>query len=498
MKNLGKIILTFILITIPIFALEAKISPKTVYEGDQVSFIITAQGDEIKFPKKERIAGYKVTSQSISRNISNINGKVTKTLSKEYLFTPQNDFIIPPIEVFIDGKTLQTKKIKVKLQKEKRGDKEAFIFELSTDKSEVYMGEPINVLFTFKKHLSIDMAEANFNAPNFNNFWAKPTPKIPAEIEGEYMVYKIRYLIFPQKSGNITIDSGRMDAGIMQKRSRDFFSFERVKWKSLFSNNLTVKVNPLPQGVDIYGNFKLDAKVDKLKTKANEPVNLTITIKGVGNIDDIEPYKLDIKDAIVYADKPEKKVYTNNKEELGEFTQKFAIVSDRNFTINPLEFKFFDSNDKEVKLLISREFKIEVEQSMIKTQTAKLEKSDNTPKIVETKIVYDKASKTKLILFTIGGFLAGVLSAFLLKYPWKKREVDELPLARKVKNSKSDKALLSLLLPYSNKSKKMKNLVRELEENIYEGKRNIIDRADLIKNIENYLLKEKDVEDILR
>ena len=497
MKNLGRILFTIILTAIPIFALEAKISPKIVYEGDQVSLIITAKGDEIKFPKKERLAGYKVTGQSISRNISNINGKVTKTLSKEYVFMPQNDFTIAPIEVFIDGKTLSTKPIKIKLQKEKKGDKEAFIFELSADKSEAYMGEPINVLFTFKKHLAVDMAEANFNAPNFNNFWAKPTKKIPAEIEGEYMVYKIRYLIFPQKSGAINIDSGRMDAGIMQKRSREFFSFERVKWKSLFSNDLTIKVNPLPQGVDIYGNFKLDAKVDKLKTKANEPVNLTITIKGVGNIDNIEPYKLDIKNAIVYADKPEKKIYTNDKEELGEFTQKFAIVSDRDFTINPLEFKFLDSNDKEVKLLKSKEFKIEVQQSLIKTQTAKLEKGDQTEQIIETKIVYENVSKTKLILFTIGGFLAGLLTAFLLKYPWKKIKIDELPLAKKVKNSKNDKELLSLLLPHTSKSKKIKNLIKELEENVYEGKKNIIDRADLIKNIETYLLKKKDKEDIL-
>lgn len=493
-----------ILSTTVLFALETKISPSIVYEGDKVSFVISAQGDEVKFPKLENIAGLKVETQAISRNITNINGKITKTLSKEYTFTAQKDFTIPQITVEVDGKSEKTNALAVEVRKERVGSNPSFMFALTSDKKEVYMGEPVNVLFTFKKHIDVELAEANFNSPTFHDFWAKPTAKQPAVIEGDYMVYRIRYLLFAQKSGKIKIEPGRMDAGIMQKRTRDFFSFERIKWKSVFSNDLTIKVNPLPQGVGIYGNFTLEAEIDKQKTKANEPVNLTVTIKGIGNVDDIEEFKLDIKDAIVYADKPERKIYTNEKEELGEFTQKFAIVSDRNFTISPLTFTFFDSREKQVKNLKSQQYTIEVEGAMIKTQTAKLEKkssSDSQTKAVETKIIYDKVSQTILTLFTLGGFLIGFLTAFLLFKKELLKNTDqkqEQPLIKRIKKSKSDKELLSLLLPYAHRSKKMQSLINLLEENVYEAKMHHIDKKMLIKDLEVYLEKDKEIEDILR
>lgn len=500
MKNLGKIILFISLLTSTLFAINAKISPKTVYVGDRISFILSAEGSKIEFPKIKEIAGYKIESQSISRNITNINGKVTKTFSKEYIFTPQKSFTVPAFEVEVDGKIETTKPIKVEVKKETTNKAEAFIFTLEADKSEAYIGEPINIVFTFKKHLDINLAEANFDTPTFHDFWAKPMKKQPATVEGDYQVYRIHYLLFAQKEGAITIEPGRMDAGIMQKRKRDFFNFERVKWKSLFSNGIVINAKPLPTGVDIYGNFKMSVTIDKKKIKANEPVSLTVTIKGIGNVDDIEEYKLDIKDAIVYADKPQRKIYTNGKEELGEFTQKFAIVSDRNFTIEPLEFTFFNSEDEQIKHLKSKQFEIEVTKSLIKTQTAQLQKKEQVAEVIpKTKIIYDKASQTKLILFTIGGFLLGVLSMFLLNLPKRrKKERDEFPLSRRIKKSKNDKELLSLLLPYVGKSQKLKSTIKALEENIYDNRKNKIDKIDLIKYIDKYLIKDKDIEDILK
>ena len=503
MKNPGRILLIILICKAALFALNAKISPQVVYEGDSVSLIISAEGNDIKFPKLQNIAGYKVQSQSISRNITNINEKVTKTLSKEFTFVAQKEFTIPPVKVEIDGKTQETKPIVVKVKKENQGKEPSFSLTLESDKKDVYIGEPINAVYVFKVHVDTNLAEASFAAPSFHNFWAKPTEKKPAVIEGDYQVHRIRYLLFAQKSGNLEIGPGRMDIGIMQKRTRKTLSFEQVKWKSIYSKGHPVKVRALPKGIDIYGDFKFEAKVDKLKTKANEPINLTVTVKGIGNVDDIGEFKLDIKDAIIYADKPEKKIYTNDKEELGEFTQKFAIVSDRNFTIQPLKFKFFHSKYKRIMERKSSPFKIEVEQSLIKTQTAKLEKLDEqTSQTTKTEIIYEKASKTMLTLFALGGFFVGLLTYFLLtKVKGNNKDISkksEQPFAKRIKKSKSDKELLSLLLPYGDRSLRMKNVIKDLEENVYGGKNNKINKVDLVKNIEVFLKKEKNLEDILK
>jgi hypothetical protein len=499
MKNLGKVLTAIIIFSTTLFALDAKINPSVVHEGDQVSLIITSNGKNIKFPRLDEIAGYKIENQYISRNITSINGKTTRTLTKEYVFVPKKSFVIPSIEVEVDGKTEKTEPISVELKKGSLGGN-LFTLTMEVDKTEAFIGEAINVEFIFKFHRNTQLAEASFSAPAFNNFWAKPMQKQAATIEGEFQIHRIKYLLFAQKEGPIEIEAGRMDVGIMQKRTRNMLSFERVKWKTIYSKSTTIDAKPLPKGVNIYGNFKFFAKVDKQKTKTNEPINLTITIKGVGNIDDIDEFKLDIRDAIVYADKPEKKIYTNNKNELGEFTQKFAIVSDRNFAIPPLEFIFFDGESEKVVKLTSEQFDIEVEQAILKTKTAKLEKQSETSVVTKTEVVYDSASKTMLTLFALGGFLLGLLTHFLLTKDakMKKKKNSDTPFEKRIKKSKNDKELLALLLPYTGRSKKLQDAINGLEENIYQGKNHIIDKADLAKNIKKYLEKEKDVEDILK
>lgn len=501
MKNLGKIVAVWLLILNSLFALDLNVSPSAVYEGDQVTVQVSAHGDEVKFPRLENLAGYKVESQSISRNITNINGNITKTLTKSYIITPRNDFTIEPIEVEIDGKKEKTQSFEVAVNKANPGNGAPFIFTLEADKKEVYMGEPVNITFTFKKHIDVELAEANFNSPTFHDFWAKPTEKEPSTLDGDYVVYKIRYLLFPQKSGKINIESARMDAGMMQKRTRDLFSFERVKWKSVFSNELSIDVKPLPAGVNIYGNFELNAEIDKNSTKLNEPVNLTISLKGVGNIDDIEDFKLEIPNALVYADKPQKKIYTNNTNELGKFTQKFAIVSDRNFTIPSLSFTFFDSNEKKTRTLTTPTYEIAVEGGIVRTQTAKLEKKTTDTDTAEPQVIYSEVSKSQLVLYAFGGFLAGIALSFLvfmIQRPKQHTKDHETPLITKLKKSKSNKELLSHLLPYAHNSQMMRQFVAELEENIYEGASHRIDKKKLLAELESFLQETPTQHEILQ
>ncbi len=504
MKNLGKILFFTLLNTLTLFAVEIKITPSIIYPGEPVTLTIITKDSVVEFPDIKKISGYKVEAQPETKNISNANKKFTKTLSKEYIFHPKKDFTLPPFKVIVDGKIENTKPMRIKVRKDSSGKGEPFSLSLEVDKTKAYIGEPINLYFVFKIHKDIDLAEAAINAPSFRHFWAKPIKELSSTTKGDYKIYRKRYLLFAQKSGKIKIEPGRMDVGVRKKIKQNAFTFERVKWKSIFSNDMTVDITPLPEGVNIYGNFKLKTQIDKQTTNSNEPVNLTITIKGTGNVDDIEEFKLDVKDAIVYADKPQRKIYNNDKEELGIFTQKFAIVSDRNFTIPSLKFTYFHSDEKKIKHLKSKQFDIEVQQSIIKTQTAKLLKKENPQEVVKTETNSDKISATKLTLFTLGGFIIGFLTALIFKSfknesnNKKEKMKTPPPLSKRIKKSKSDKELLALLLPFMTKSNKMESLIKQLEENIYENKQHKIDKFDIIKHLDEYLTKEKNIDDILK
>ena len=503
MKILGRYFLLFILMVLPLVAnIKATLSQSVILEGDEVSFVIEAEGDSVKFPKIDNISGYKIDSRSASRSMVLLNGKMEKKLSKKYTFQPKKDLIVPSFDVEVDGEVYKSEPLKLVVKKEIKSKTPPFIFELKVNKDEVYIGEPIIASFVFKQRVDVDLAEANFNAPSFSGFWAKSTQKMPNKVEGDYTVYEVNYILYPQKSGALEIQSGRMDAGILKAKKRDFFSFERVKWKSLYSNNQKIEVKSLPKGVVNFGDFTFKVVVDKKNVDANEPVNLSILIEGEGNVEAIEEFSISIDNAIVYPDKPARSEVLDNGKNRVSFKQKFALVSDQNFTISPLEFKYFDSKEKVVKSLKSEPFLISVKPNMnYQKMVPKLEKADsNISSKVKEVIVYKNSSITQNLLYLFGGFLLGFIVALLLKSSsiFGKKERRERPLVNQIKSSRSDKELLNILLPYASKTDKMRRLTRKLEENIYSGASHDIDKKDLLKNIEDFLVLKIDERDILK
>ncbi len=502
MKILGRYLLFCVIFFSPLGAnVKASLSQSLILEGDEVSFIIEADGDSVKFPKIDNIDGYKISSRSSSRSMVLINGKMEKKLSKKYIFKPRKDLIIPSFDVEVDGEIYKSKPLKLVVKKEIKSKTPPFIFELKVNKDKVYIGEPIIATFIFKQRVDVDLAEANFNAPSFNDFWAKTTKKVPNRVEGDYTVYEINYILYPQKSGNLEIQSGRMDAGILKAKSRDFFSFERVKWKSLYSNSKKIEVKSLPSGVVNFGKFDFKVSVDKKSVDANEPVNLSILINGEGNVEAIEEFSIKIDNAIVYPDKPQRDEVLDNGKNRVSFKQKFALVSDRNFTIPSLEFKYFDSKSHVVKSLKSEPFLISVKPNInYQKMVSKLEKSDNNISDLKEVIVYKNSSILNNFLYLIGGFLLGVASMFwfnkLTMFNFKKSHED--PLVNQIKSSKSDKKLLNILLPYANKTDQMREIIRKLEDNIYSGGSFDIDKKDLLKNLENFLVHKVDEREILK
>ncbi len=503
MKILGRYFLLSILVVLPLLSdVKALLSQDMILEGDEVSFVIEADGDSVKFPKISSIGGYKIKSRSSSRSMVLINGKMEKKLSKKYTFKPKKDLNIPSFDVEVDGKSYKTKPLKLVVKKEIKGKTAPFVFELKVNKNEVYFGEPLIASFIFKQRVGVDLAEANFNAPSFTDFWAKTTPKVPNYVEGDYTVYKINYILYPQKSGHLEIQSGRMDTGVLTARKKDFFSFERVTWKSLYSNNQKIEVKSLPKDVVNFGKFTFKVAVDKKSVDANEPVNLSISVEGEGNVDSIEEFSIDIDNAIVYPDKANRSEVLKDDKNIVSFKQKFALVSDRNFTIPSLEFKYFDSKEKVVKSLKSEPFLIRVKPSMnYQKIVPKLEKADNniSDKTKET-VIYKDSSMMQKFLYIFGGFLLGLLSAFGASKLsiFAKKDKDDIPLVSQIRSSKGDKELLNILLPYTNKTSKMSEVIQKLEENIYSSANHEIDKKDLVKNLEDFLVVKVDEREILK
>lgn len=495
--NLGKTLLWLLLLPLMAWAdVSAKLSKSIIYNGDQVRLILEADGADIEFPELTDIAGYPILGTSNRSSVTYNNGNMTKSLARSYIFQPTKDVIIPVYKVMIDGVEEMTAPLTLRVTKASGAIsiKDSVRLEMTVDKKEAYVGEPITLELTFKSLPNASYHKVELSEPELKKFWAKKVQGLKQGRDGEFTTQTYTYVLFPQEEGTFTLQppfvrlGTRVRGGVF---SDPFFGNigGRMSWKKLFANKLTLNIKPLPNNLEVYGDFRITAGVDKQEVKANKPINLTIDIMGQGNIEDIQKFELDIPNAVVYSD--ELKV-SNSGITKGVVTQKLAIVADRDFTIPSMSFSFFDAKTKKSKTIKTEPIKIKVIGSTIEAITSnsieqKVVAKAVQPAVSEEKMVIVESEPIDKVLWYIFGLLSGMLltaSAWFIRKKLKGREKKEIPFIKKIKKAKTDKELFELLLPYRDDDVVIKEALVKLEKNIYALGVEKIDRNDILEFFE--------------
>jgi len=495
--NLGKTLLWLLLLPLMAWAdVSAKLSKSIIYNGDQVRLILEADGADIEFPELTDIAGYPILGTSNRSSVTYNNGNMTKSLTRSYIFQPTKDVIIPAYKVMIDGVEEMTAPLTLRVTKASGAIsiKDSVRLEMTVDKKEAYVGEPITLELTFKSLPNASYHKVELSEPELKKFWTKKVQGLKQGRDGEYTTQTYTYVLFPQEEGTFTLQppfvrlGTRVRGGVF---SDPFFGNigGRMSWKKLFANELTLNIKPLPNNLEVYGDFRITAGVDKQEVKANKPINLTIDIMGQGNIEDIQKFELDIPNAVVYSD--ELKV-SNSGITKGVVTQKLAIVADRDFTIPSMSFSFFDAKTKKSKTIKTEPIKIKVIGSTIEAITSnsieqKVVAKAVQPAVSEEKMVIVEPEPIDKVLWYIFGLLSGMLlttSAWFIRKKLKGREKKEIPFIKKIKKAKTDKELFELLLPYRDDDVVIKEALVKLEKNIYTLGVEKIDRNDILEFFE--------------
>jgi len=489
MQQLGKILIIILIFTISLFSsVEIKVDKRKIIRGDSITITINAIGDKVKFSKIKTVVGYDAFSIEESKYISMINGKKFTRLSKTFKLIPLENFTIPPFIVEVDGEKKQTKTINIEVAKPQKTQNPDFDLQIYTDKKRVYVGEPIKLSIIFKRKANKKIANANFNPPVMKNFWTTKLPETKQLTNKGFNIHKIDYIIYPEKSGKLFIDNSSIEVGQIRQGTDRFSMFvERVIYKKIYSNEIKIDVKPLPKGVKLYGNYRLKVNIDKKKIKANEPVNIKVTLMGIGNIDDIDEFKINIKNITIYKDKPIKKNNFKDNRLKSTFIQKFAIIGDKDFTIPSFKIKFF--NGKKIKIKSTKPIDIKVIENPKKEQSYIIKpiKDENQS---EPKIVVKDSSKIEKIFYLIIGFFLALtlfLIFYFIQYNFFENVQKESNYVKLIKKSRTDKELLHILIPFVGKSKEIDLVVLKLEENIYKNFTHKINKTLLANNIEKYM-----------
>ncbi len=473
LKNLGSICLLLIL---PIFIYSEvfiSIDKPNATKGEVVSVQIKAKGNDIEFPSIKTITSSQVVGTSSSTSTSIVNTSITTTKTQTYQFVATKSGDIGPFDIKIDGKVLQTKILHIYVSKPKPSTKrDDFFVLLKTSKTDLFVGEDMVVDIVFKYKEEKDVRRIQIQEFIQNNFVIKRLASAKPVNIGGYIVYKESYAVSPLKPGKWTIPSQKVSIGLNSLKA-DFFGLTQLKWQKIYSNTVDITVAALPQNVTIIGDLNITSFVDKTETTSNKPINLTVQIKGKGNLEDIDNINLDIKQVSVFSENPTIERETNT----GTWTQKFSLISDNNYKIPKIKFKYFDKQTKEIKTINTKSFDIKIVGDT--TQKPKLLQSAKTQKVKR------QPSFDKYYFGFIGVIIGVMLMLVFIKFKQKitKRDID-ISVEEMVKNTKTDKQLYMVLIKLKN-AKLFDDTIEKLEQNIYKKQKNKIDKNKIIKKLQD-------------
>lgn len=387
-------------------------APGAVVKGEQFRLTYTLQGgdgEDLKAPSS--IKGFEVLfgpSVSRSSSIQIINGKTTSNSSESYTYilsaTTEGTFTLPAATIKVDGRTYTSNTVQVKVlppdknaqsQNQQGGggqpaasnstaqnisSSDAFIRAI-VSKAKVYEQEAFVVTFRFYTTLEVrDIGKIEF--PEFDGFMVEdqdlpPTRQLKMEHYNGRNYYSVdlkRSLLFPQRSGKMTIPSGKIEM-VFNVRSgksvQTFFGPQYVMTdvkKVMMTNPLTINVTPLPNGKPLdfsngVGSFTMTPSISATDIKANDAVTIKLVISGTGNMKLLKTPELKLpKDFEAYDPKITNNLKFTDNGLTGTKTIEYLFIPryQGTYKIPPIELPYFDTKSNSYKTLATPEYTLNV------------------------------------------------------------------------------------------------------------------------------------------
>lgn len=388
-------------------------APSQVAVGEQFRLSYTINTQDVRgfragnIPEElEVLMGPSTSTQS---SFQMVNGHTSSTSSVTYTYivvaTKNGTFTIPPAHCTVDGKTVTSNEIRIKVSGQaqqggrQQGGRQSgggagelrpagstissgdLFIKVSASKQHVREQEPI--LLTYKVYTLVGLTQLSGKMPDLKSFYTREVP-LPQEKSFKIETLNGRqyrtvtwqqYVMFPQATGKLEIPSITYD-GIVAMQNRNIDPFEaffnggsgyiEVK-KQIKAPSITIQVDPLPQRPTNFsggvGSFDISASIDKTEVKANEAVNLRVVVSGVGNMKLLKqpvvkmPKDFDSYDAKV-TDKT--KLTVNGLE--GSIVYDFLAVPRHQgtFEIPAIEYTYFDTKSNSYKTVRTEPFTLKV------------------------------------------------------------------------------------------------------------------------------------------
>ncbi len=356
------------------------------------------------------LAGPGVTTM---QSIQIINGQQSASVSKEYTFTYKADKAgtvnIPSMAVTVSGKQMQTQARSVTIlppdqaqrssgggygygygypsamdemeelmnelmggqpsrprqqqqapQQQSKVSPNDFIVAVTMSKKDIYEKEA--VIATIKLYTKHNITKFQPKVmPQFEGFLSEEidvssqTPQLE-HFRGEnyYTLVLKKCLLYPQKDGKLTINSGTYDVTLetVDYVSNGYYATPVSKSHNITttSNSITVNVKPLPTPVPAsfngaVGDFKVSSSLTPQQLRTNEAAKYVLTVTGIGNIKHLAEPNIAFPATVEeYTPTGESDARFNGSNMQGTYTATYTIVPQETGTLDipSWDFTYFN------------------------------------------------------------------------------------------------------------------------------------------------------------
>ncbi len=409
-------ILVFIGIALSVFADEVVFkanAPSQVIAGRpfQLTYTVNQRCRDLNAPEFTDFDVLAGPYSSTSSSISFVNGRRTSSYEQTYTYTLMaqrtGTFTIGPASIKVDGSNYQSNGVRIQVlpedqqpqqtasqgrgqgQQSSQGSQgsqvssENLFVRTITTKTKVHEQEAFMIMYKLY-FANVDVAQLTNNTklPEFTGFLKQELEQ--GEIQTELEHYNgrnyqtavlYRTILYPQHSGDITIDPARFEAVLrVQTRQQvrsifdDFFGSYTNVTKMLTAPGVTIHVAALPGGKPAgfsggVGKFTLTPSISQTELQANDAVTIKLDISGSGNMKLLKTPSIDWPEGFEpYDPKVTNNFKTTSSGVSGTKSIEYLAIprSAGDYTIPAVHFSYFDIEDKAYKTLSTPEYTLHV------------------------------------------------------------------------------------------------------------------------------------------
>ncbi|WP_374541022.1 BatD family protein [Flavobacterium sp.] len=399
-RNILILFLVLVNVSLAQTRLEVKMSKTTLKVGEsvQLSFVFNAVGDDFIPPK---INGFQVNGPMVSQSENIINGAYSGNQQFAYVIQAirPGKFTIPSAMVEFKGRIFKSQPVIVtvlnqNIKGEKQTNEDSYVsknnvgksapvfIEAEISKTNVYINEPIEVSYRVYLNPKFKIEKENkINFPKYNNFWSQTEDLRDnhweqVAVNGRIYYTKLfrRTVLYPQKTGNLSIDPLSLDFNIAYPTGElDFFNdpqYETAR-RVIATPSKTIVVKPLPEKgkpenfTGAVGVFEFNVVVDKLESKTGEAIQIDFVVKGTGNLKLFELPKPNLPaDFEIFEPTHKEDIEENIRGMSGSISDSYTVIPQNKgkFLVKPQQFSYFDIQSKSYKTISSDEINLTIAQ----------------------------------------------------------------------------------------------------------------------------------------